>query len=143
MGRFFCLRFNLSLNSPTVNEYSANQSSHAREYFEAEKAAKAAKKGLWSIEGALDEEEAEASADGTTEQHKWARVAVSELVSGSEFFAQVIEGDMEDRLNELMKELKVAGSEAADGTHQPRVGELVSAKFSGDGQWWVLDSGWS
>ncbi|KAI9018274.1 hypothetical protein DFJ74DRAFT_621755 [Hyaloraphidium curvatum] len=123
----------------SVNEYSANQSTHAREYFDAEKAAKAAKAGIWSLEGALDEEEPADPAGGELEQHRWPRVVVSEIVSGSEFFCQVVEGDYERELNELMGKLKVACAEEAEGVAaawMPRAGDLVAAKFSGDGQWY-------
>lgn len=86
----------------------------------------------------MDEEEPEVATDGTVEQHRWSRVFVSEIISGSEFFAQVVEGDMEQQLNNLMNNLKLANADGNgnEGIFQPRVGELISARFSQDQQWY-------
>lgn len=124
----------------TIHEYSASESQYSSQLFAAERSARDAKKGLWKESAAVVEQETA----GAVEEEKVAAgprreyidVVVSEYLSGSRFYVQVVNEDVR-KLERLMAELShYQNSRSGAGPHRPRVGDLVSAKFTEDDSWY-------
>lgn len=140
-----------------VHEYSAANLAFATQLTEAEKQARTTKKGLWINEPAQDDPAAledtnghshgglptKAWSGGSTSQESTPRSEYIDIVvsdvrgdGGASIpfgFSVQILNDQIQNLETLMKDLSV---QPPSGTLQPKVGDWVCAKFSGDGQWY-------
>lgn len=125
----------------TIHEYSASESQYSSQLFAAERSARDAKKGLWKeYDEAVAEQEAAAGAVeenvAAGPRREYIDVVVSEYLSGSHFYVQVVNEDV-PKLEKLMAELShYQNSRAGAGPYRPRVGDLVSAKFTEDDSWY-------
>ncbi|KAI9300621.1 hypothetical protein BJ944DRAFT_21573 [Cunninghamella echinulata] len=126
----------------TIHEYSANESKYANQFFGAERHAKNNKLGLWKDYQGDEEVQAAATKADTTAQpaqprHEYIDLVVSDMLSGSHFYIQVINPTEIKQLETLMKDLTLYynGRKEPAGT-KPRVGDIVSAKFTEDDCWY-------
>ena len=105
---------------------------------ELEAAAKETKAGLWKdwtppvVAVVEEEEDSEASASS-----ELVEVGITEVLGGGRFFVQKLTGSkvsfVTDKLAELYKDEDT--NKAADGVFEPKVGDMVAAKFTGDDKW--------
>ncbi|KAL1918675.1 uncharacterized protein VTP21DRAFT_2697 [Calcarisporiella thermophila] len=131
----------------TVHEFSASQSPYTNQLYSAERKAKAEKKNLWAN---YDEEEEAAAAaaaaaaassatteqDGDTPRTEYIDVVISEIVDGGKFYVQII-NDSVRQLERLMSEFSLHHRTAVrPADFKPRQGEVVSACFTADDQWY-------
>ncbi|KAI0172461.1 hypothetical protein GGR52DRAFT_580299 [Hypoxylon sp. FL1284] len=132
----------------SVHQYSAEKAGNANELLAAEKRAKEGRKGMWrdwdpSQEEGGEEEAAEAEpANDPAPADKRARdyreVVVTNIDSNGKLKIQEI-GKGTSALEVLMSEFKKFHADPKNNkplSGAPRAGELVSAKFSADGQWY-------
>ncbi|KAF9581536.1 hypothetical protein BGW38_001413, partial [Lunasporangiospora selenospora] len=122
----------------SVHGYSAEQSKYSSVLYAAERAAKEARKNIWTNEDPNATPEVEEEVDQTKPLKKeYLDVVVSEIVSGGRFYVQVVNKNL-DSLDKLMSDLSVhykAAPTAPEGW-KPRVNEVVGAKFTSDNQWY-------
>ncbi|KAJ6499990.1 hypothetical protein C8R47DRAFT_970738 [Mycena vitilis] len=124
----------------TVHSFSADGLSWARQLYDAEAEAKAAKKNIWSD---YDEEaeKAEAPTEEATGPLKpeYIDVIVSDVrtVNGLSFSVQILNTEGIAALEKLMRDFSLhhRSPSAAPPNFTPKGGDLVSAKFS-DGSWY-------
>ncbi|KXS14781.1 hypothetical protein M427DRAFT_99284 [Gonapodya prolifera JEL478] len=125
----------------TVNEYSAEQSARGRELVEAEKKAKEAKKGIWSLP------ESQAKIEAETEAAAAAALvapgAKDDGLGGREperLYVQVVDGGVEGKLEKLMEDLNVGsdGKGVRNGVdeYKPKNNEIVAGRYTSDDQWY-------
>ncbi|KAG0258901.1 hypothetical protein BG011_002987 [Mortierella polycephala] len=120
----------------TIHNYSADQSKYSNQLYAAERAAKEDRKNMWANidPNAVAEEEVD-----TTKPIKkeYLDVVVSEIVSGGHFYVQIINQNIQG-LEKMMSELGIhhKQSSKAPENWKPRVNEIVSAKFTEDGEWY-------
>ncbi|CAG8709870.1 438_t:CDS:1, partial [Ambispora leptoticha] len=125
----------------TIHEYSADQSTYANQLYAAERAAKSSRKNIWTLvdgnnlsndlvndhEGALQEKES---------QKEYLDIIVSEVISGGHFYIQIV-NDSIHSLERLMSEFSLHHKNNNNNqTITPRNGEIVSAQFTQDDQWY-------
>lgn len=125
----------------SIHDFSANESSYSGQLYGAERRARDEKKGLWKNydEGAekAAEEEEQAAQVVVEPRREYIDLVISEYLSGHRFFVQIINEDVR-KLETLMHELSQYHTSRGgmDGPHKPRVGDLVSAKFTEDDSWY-------
>ncbi|KAI9251523.1 hypothetical protein BDA99DRAFT_552985 [Phascolomyces articulosus] len=129
-----------------IHEYSANESQYTNQLYGAERNARASRKGLWKDYDEEKEQEQQAAAaraasnepDVVVEaKRQYIDLVVSEYISGHKFYVQVVNADVK-KLESLMTELSQYHTSRGgmDGPHKPRVGDVVSAKFTEDDSWY-------
>ncbi|KAF9094118.1 hypothetical protein BGX23_002501 [Mortierella sp. AD031] len=121
----------------SIHGYSADQSKHSGLLYSAERAAKQERKNLWANEdpdAVVEEEEVDTS---KPIKKDYLDVVVSEIVSGGHFYVQIINQNIQS-LEKMMSELGIHHKNAstAPESWKPRAGEIVSAKFTEDDQWY-------
>ncbi|KAF9928343.1 hypothetical protein FBU30_002424 [Linnemannia zychae] len=120
----------------TIHSYSADQSKHSGLLYSAERAAKQERKNIWANEDpdAVQEEEVDISKPIKKE---YLDVVVSEIVNGGHFYVQIINQNIQS-LEKMMTDLSVhhKSHSSAPESWKPRNGEIVSAKFTEDNQWY-------
>lgn len=122
----------------SVHEFSANESRYANQFFTAERNAKQERLGLWKDHHEAAEEQAISSTKDTpaTPRHEYIDMVVSDMVSGSHFYIQTINPTEIKQLETLMKDLTLYYKSRSDTSSRPRVGDIVSAKFTEDDCWY-------
>lgn len=130
----------------SVHQYSAEKSGNAPELNAAEKKAKEARKGLWhDWDPSQDQEDEYDAAPADT-------AAVSTEVEKSKDYRDIVITDMDSngrikvqvvkdatRLDQLMSDFKKFHLNSLNNKaigDSPKAGDLVSAKYSADGQWY-------
>jgi len=105
---------------------------------EIEAAAKETKAGLWKdwkppVVEIVEEGDSEVSASSS----ELVEVGVTEVLAGGRFFVQKLTGSklsfVTEKLNELYDDTDTTRS--ADGVFEPKIGDMVAAKFTGDDKW--------
>ncbi|ORY95214.1 hypothetical protein BCR43DRAFT_458884 [Syncephalastrum racemosum] len=125
----------------SIHDFSANESRYSSQFYAAERSARDAKKGLWKdyVEQEQAEEAAAAAAATVKDEprREYIDIVVSEIVSGTRFYVQVVNDEIR-QLEKLMAELSnYHGSRAGmESAYKPKVGDLVSAKFTEDDAWY-------
>ncbi|KAI8137141.1 hypothetical protein BJV82DRAFT_636668 [Fennellomyces sp. T-0311] len=123
----------------TIHEFSANESQYTNQLYNAERNARADKKGMWKNYDAEQEQQtAKEEASLVVEpRREYIDVVISEYLSGHRVYVQVVNEDVR-RLETLMYELSQyhVSRGTTDGPHKPRVGDVVSAKFTEDDSWY-------
>lgn len=132
----------------SVHAYSAEKSGNGPELFGAEKRAKEAKKGMWhdwdpSMDEPEEEEGAAETSNGTDEiitkkPTDYRDVVVTSIDDNGKLKLQEI-GKGTAALESMMTAFKKFHLNPANNTpikDAPKVGDLVAAKFSADGQWY-------
>ncbi|KAJ1560830.1 hypothetical protein HK096_007044, partial [Nowakowskiella sp. JEL0078] len=120
-----------------VHEYSAKSSKYGKELLSAGVEAKAARKGIWSLKDPYPiEVVTEIEAPVESSSLPIAREAVvSDIVGGSYIYLQYI-GEETKRLEKLMVDFDNFHRNLNVPSHIPKGGELVSAKFTADNNWY-------
>ncbi|THH26712.1 hypothetical protein EUX98_g7479 [Antrodiella citrinella] len=123
----------------TVHSYSAEGLSWARQLYDAEAEAKAAKRNIWSD---YDEDaavpEVPETDDGAALKPEYLDIIISDVRThnGLNFSIQILNTEGIASLEKLMRDFSLHHKSAQQhAAVTPRNGELVSAKFS-DGQWY-------
>ncbi|KAK6505741.1 hypothetical protein TWF481_007633 [Arthrobotrys musiformis] len=131
----------------TVHAYSAEQSGHGTELFAAEKAAKEARKNLWQNWTPEDENDdsavattgnAEDTTTTFTKRQDYRDVVVTNVDEAGKMKVQLV-GSGTDQLEKLMAEFRnfhLNKSNATPLSGPPKVGDIVAAKFSEDGEFY-------
>ncbi|KAK6532760.1 hypothetical protein TWF281_006937 [Arthrobotrys megalospora] len=131
----------------SVHAYSAEQSGHGTELFAAEKAAKEARKNLWQNWTPQDDayDLAEASTGGAedttttyTKKQDYRDVVVTNVDETGRMKVQLV-GSGTDLLEKMMAEFRNFHLNKANATPlsgPPKVGDIVAAKFSEDGEFY-------
>lgn len=126
----------------SVHEYSANESRYGNQFFAAERNAKQGRHGLWKdYQPSHDEEQAAISDNKNTQvapqpRHEYIDIVISDMISGSHFYIQTINPTEIKQLETLMKDLTIYYKSRSDPASKPRVGDIVSAKFTEDDCWY-------
>ncbi|KAI8338443.1 hypothetical protein BC941DRAFT_394949 [Chlamydoabsidia padenii] len=126
----------------SVHEYSANESRYANQFFTAERNAKEGRQGLWKDHQPGHDEQETAMSDNKDTQaapqprHEYIDIVISDMVSGSHFYIQTINPTEIKQLETLMKDLTIYYKSRSDPSSKPRVGDIVSAKFTEDDCWY-------
>ncbi|KAG0376239.1 hypothetical protein BGX24_008049 [Mortierella sp. AD032] len=121
----------------SIHSYSADQSKHSGVLYSAERSAKQDRKNIWANEDPnAVEEEVEVDTSKPIKK-EYLDVVVSEIVSGGHFYVQVINQNIQN-LEKMMSDLGIHHKNAstAPESWKPRNGEVVSAKFTEDNQWY-------
>ncbi|KAK3834000.1 MAG: tudor domain-containing protein [Linnemannia gamsii] len=121
----------------SIHSYSAEQSKHSGVLYSAERSAKQYRKNIWANEDPnAVEEEVEVDTSKPIKK-EYLDVVVSEIVSGGHFYVQVINQNIQN-LEKMMSDLGIHHKNAstAPESWKPRNGEVVSAKFTEDNQWY-------
>ncbi|KAK6335863.1 hypothetical protein TWF730_003238 [Orbilia blumenaviensis] len=130
----------------SVHAYSAEQSGHGTELFAAERAAKEARKNLWQNwtpqDDADDTAEASTSVEDTTttytKRQDYRDVVVTNVDETGKMKVQLV-GSGTDQLEKMMAEFRnfhLNKSNATPLSGPPKVGDIVAAKFSEDGEFY-------
>ncbi|KAI9102856.1 hypothetical protein DFS34DRAFT_577116 [Phlyctochytrium arcticum] len=131
----------------SVHDYSASQSANAHQLYEAEKGAKAAKKGIWKDYSADEAAEAAEAASAAQSASLLSservtdikEVLVSHIGVGNQLFLQVMTSDL-NRLEKLMADFSIhhdsSSASSVPQEFKPRVGDYVSAQFTADDAWY-------
>ncbi|KAK6343036.1 hypothetical protein TWF718_008413 [Orbilia javanica] len=130
----------------SVHAYSAEQSGHGTELFAAEKAAKEARKNLWQNWTPQDDvddfaESSTAAEDTTTtftKKQDYRDVVVTNVDESGKMKVQLV-GSGTDQLEKMMAEFRnfhLNKSNATPLSGPPKVGDIVAAKFSEDGEFY-------
>ncbi|KAG0177109.1 hypothetical protein DFQ28_006390 [Apophysomyces sp. BC1034] len=121
----------------SVHEYSANESHYANQFFTAERNAQSEKKGIWQHHDDKAKEIVEdvAAEENAGPRREYIDVVVSDIVSGSNFYVQIINAEIR-QLETLMTELSKYQNGRPHEAIKPRVGEIVSARFTEDDAWY-------
>lgn len=130
----------------SVHSYSAKQAGTANELSAAEDRAKAARKNMWTDydptqdEAANNEDYSNGHVNGgaapAVRQQDLREVMVSDISREGKIKLQML-GSSSSALENLMKEFKSFHlNNSASLPGPPKVGDLVSARFSADGQWY-------
>ncbi|CAE6420718.1 unnamed protein product [Rhizoctonia solani] len=124
----------------TVHDYSAESLAWARQLYDAEADAKTQKKNIWhDFDASLEQTVTEKTDNGSTPlKPEYLDVIISDVrtVPSFAFSVQVL-NENTAQLERLMKDFASHYRNApAVSSFVPRGGELVAAKFSGDGQWY-------
>ncbi|KAF9425874.1 hypothetical protein BGZ76_003048 [Entomortierella beljakovae] len=127
----------LSEGLATVHGYSADQSKHSGLLYASERAAKEERKNIWAnVDPEAVEEEEEVDTSKPIKK-EYLDVEVSEIVSGGNFFVQIINSQLQG-LEKMMSELGIHQKNATTSPEnwKPKNNELVSAKFTEDNCWY-------
>ncbi|KAF3082112.1 hypothetical protein TWF569_008243 [Orbilia oligospora] len=130
----------------SVHAYSAEQSGHGTELFAAEKAAKEARKNLWQNWTPQDDADDSAEPSGSTEdttttfnkRQDYRDVVVTNVDESGKMKVQLV-GSGTDQLEKLMASFRnfhLNKSNATPLSGPPKVGDIVAAKFSEDGEFY-------
>ncbi|KAJ3417103.1 hypothetical protein HDV05_006962 [Chytridiales sp. JEL 0842] len=126
----------------SVHDYSASQSSYAKDLYAAEKSAQDKKAGIWSIRDPLAEALAKEAAISTTDDDgkidESMEVYVSEIGNAGSLYIQVVSSEL-NRLETLMSDFAdfhAQKSAQPIAPYTPKAGDYVSAKFSADDAWY-------
>ncbi|KAG0060709.1 hypothetical protein BGZ90_003919 [Linnemannia elongata] len=121
----------------SIHSYSADQSKHSGILYSAERAAKQERKNIWANEDPNAVQEEEGVATSKPIKKEYLDVVVSEIVSGGHFYVQVINQNIQS-LEKMMSDLGIhhKNAHSAPENWKPRNGEIVSAKFTEDNQWY-------
>jgi staphylococcal nuclease domain-containing protein 1 len=131
---------------------SAQRSTYANDYREAEERAKAGRRGVWANydpeaeaaaaaarQAALEAANADgsSSAAAAPAQQDWMRVQVTEVIDGGWFFIQIV-GEQLSALTALMAEINAVDYSAmpVSTTFAPKRNDVVLAHFAADNQWY-------
>ncbi|EJU04311.1 hypothetical protein DACRYDRAFT_20881 [Dacryopinax primogenitus] len=128
----------------SVHAYSAEGLSYAQQLIDAEAEAKKEKKHLWSnhVDEAPVQPEVNGDSNGDATPHtpEYLDVMVSDIRSsptGAAFSIQILKDGGIAALEKLMSEFAIHNRTASSAPgFAPKKGDLVSAKFSADGQWY-------
>ncbi|PRP74122.1 hypothetical protein PROFUN_06447 [Planoprotostelium fungivorum] len=117
----------------TSNRIAVKESEHVREYQNAEEAAKRARKNLWKdydpeVEEQKRRARIEAEKAVESKSRESVNVHVTEILSGNQFYVQIVGTPEAQKLEALMKQLET-NTEPLVG---PTNGQLVRAQFSED-----------
>ncbi|KAG0277464.1 hypothetical protein BGZ95_005896 [Linnemannia exigua] len=115
----------------------APSSKHSGVLYSAERSAKEDRRNIWANEDPnAVEEEVEVDTSKPIKK-EYLDVVVSEIVSGGHFYVQVANQNLQG-LEKMMSELGIHHKNAstAPESWKPRNGEVVSAKFTEDNQWY-------
>ncbi|KAJ3488096.1 hypothetical protein NLI96_g3083 [Meripilus lineatus] len=123
----------------SVHDYSAEGLSYAKQLYEAEAEAKAARRGIWKE---YDEEAEQApqvpdDADASALKTEYIDVIISDVHTrnGFGFSVQILNTEGIASLEKLMKDFSLHHRTGTFERIVPKGGDLVAAKFS-DGQWY-------
>ncbi|KAK6504354.1 hypothetical protein TWF506_002555 [Arthrobotrys conoides] len=130
----------------SVHAYSAQQSGHGTELFAAEKAAKEGRKNLWQNWSPQDDADDSAEPSASTEDTKttfdkrqdYRDVVVTNVDESGKMKVQLV-GSGTDQLEKLMASFRnfhLNKSNATPLSGPPKVGDIVAAKFSEDGEFY-------
>jgi staphylococcal nuclease domain-containing protein 1 len=122
-----------------VHEYSAQGLPWAKQLFDAEEEAKAAKKNIWQDYTGAAEEKQDAAPEGDNSSLKtsYFDVIVSDVRGPNAFSVQMLNNDGISALEKLMHDFSLHHRAASNVPgFTPQAGELVSARFSGDRAWY-------
>ena len=131
----------LELGLAVVHEYSALQSPHSRDLFDAEKRGKEAKKGVWSIQRPTAEEDVNQKEDENTnsveeEGSSEIEVVISDISGSGQFYFQQV-GDGTRKLEQLMADFGAFyTSSQPPPTFSPNTNDYVAAQYSIDNSWY-------
>jgi staphylococcal nuclease domain-containing protein 1 len=131
----------------SVHAYSAEQSAHGQELFAAEKKAKDGRKGIWKDYDPSQDEDAEEDAtgtNGTSDNSSVARkidykeVAITHIDPTTLRIKLQLVGTGTGALEDLMNRFRSfhVSNKSSLPSIPPKVGDLVSAKFSEDNTWY-------
>ncbi|WVF72237.1 hypothetical protein IAT40_007049 [Kwoniella sp. CBS 6097] len=125
----------------SVHSYSAETLPFGRDLNAAEEEAKKAKKNIWSTYSEEDASATQAVDESAALAPDYLDVYVSSVKDSDPFgfSVQVLEKDSVASLEKLMSDFSLhhrQASSAAPAGFSPKTGELVSAKFSEDNQWY-------
>ncbi|TPX39996.1 hypothetical protein SeMB42_g01617 [Synchytrium endobioticum] len=126
----------------TVHEYSALQSPHSRELFDAETKGKESRKGLWSLDRPAEEDEAtnkEEEATNAMEEETSSEidVVISDISGSGQFYFQQVETAR--KLEELMADFAafcVSSQPPSSTPFNPKVNDYVASQYSVDNAWY-------
>ncbi|KAJ1513900.1 hypothetical protein HMI56_001546 [Coelomomyces lativittatus] len=126
----------------TVHDYSAQNSCHSSDLYQAERDAKSKKLGVWrnydeAAEAAAAMEQLEISSDSGIKK-QLAEVIISEYKSPNHFYIQTTTHAAVEQLETLMQQFSSYHATNPNDTAEfkPKPNDLVSAKFSVDQQWY-------
>ncbi|KAG0287631.1 hypothetical protein BGZ96_008470 [Linnemannia gamsii] len=121
----------------SIHSYSADQSKHSGLLYSAERTAKQERKNIWTNEDPNAVQEEEEVDTSKPIKKEYLDVVVSEIVSGGHFYVQVINQNIQG-LEKMMADLGIhhKNASSAPESWKPRNGEIVSAKFTEDNQWY-------
>lgn len=124
-----------------VHDYSAAQSPDSAQLYEAEARAKAANIGVWKDYDPVAEAEAKAreelasSTESLPVEEETKSVMVSEISRNGAIYLQVM-GDEAKKLEKMMAAFSLSHKQAPLGDFKPKAGELCSAQFTLDNEWY-------
>ncbi|WWC90066.1 uncharacterized protein L201_004999 [Kwoniella dendrophila CBS 6074] len=124
----------------TVHQFSADQLSFGRELTAAEEEAKSAKKNIWSTYTEEDTTATKAVDETGALTPEYLDVYVSSVKEDPfSFSVQILDKDSVTSLEKLMSDFSLHHkhpTSSAPAGFSPKTGELVSAKFTEDNQWY-------
>ncbi|KAF8678179.1 Tudor domain [Rhizoctonia solani] len=124
----------------TVHDYSAESLSWSRQLYDAEADAKANKRNIWhDFDASLEQTVTEKPDNGSTPlKPEYLDVIISDIRTTPSFaFSIQVLNENTAQLERMMKDFALHYRNApAVSSFAPKAGELVAAKFSGDGQWY-------
>ncbi|CEL60980.1 Staphylococcal nuclease domain-containing protein 1 OS=Schizosaccharomyces pombe (strain 972 / ATCC 24843) GN=snd1 PE=1 SV=1 [Rhizoctonia solani AG-1 IB] len=124
----------------TVHDYSAESLSWSRHLYDAEADAKTNKRNIWhDFDASLEQTVTEKpDNDSTPLKPEYLDVIISDIRTTPSFaFSIQVLNENTAQLEKMMKDFALHYRNApAVSSFVPKAGELVAAKFSGDGQWY-------
>ncbi|CAE6430408.1 unnamed protein product [Rhizoctonia solani] len=124
----------------TIHDYSAESLPWSRQLYDAEADAKANKRNIWhDFDASLEQTVTEKTDNGSTPlKPEYLDVIISDIRTTPSFaFSVQVLNENTAQLERLMKDFASHYRNApAVSSFVPKAGELVAAKFSGDGQWY-------
>jgi len=115
-----------------LNTTSADLSSHINAYYSAEIRAKAGKKHLWVN---YNPNEIKEKREESSEPIETQEVVVTELAPTGQLYVQIV-GSGVQQLEKLMADFAEYHKAPPAEGYEPKKGELCSARFSADNQWY-------
>ncbi|TPX35480.1 hypothetical protein SmJEL517_g02151 [Synchytrium microbalum] len=122
----------------TVHEYSAQQSIHGKDLFEAERKSREAKRGIWSLERPEVEEVKEEDPTAMDEESvNEIQAVISDISGGGSFYFQHV-GDGTKKLEQLMADFASFHISQQNSIipFNPNVNDYCAAKYSVDEGWY-------
>ncbi|KAJ1304495.1 hypothetical protein OPQ81_005641 [Rhizoctonia solani] len=124
----------------TIHDYSAESLPWSRQLYDAEADAKANKRNIWhDFDASVEQTTTEKTDNGSTPlKPEYLDVIISDVRPTPSFaFSIQVLNENTAQLERLMKDFALHYRNApAVSSFVPKAGELVAAKFSGDGQWY-------